>query len=80
MSGHRFDPTTLREYDIRGVLGKTGRPGSRARLRHGGTAPQSRHLFCAKLTSQPSFAREPESPTFGSPELRPRFSKANRCN
>ena len=23
MAGHRFDPTILREYDIRGVVGKT---------------------------------------------------------
>ena len=23
MAGHRFDPTILREYDIRGVIGKT---------------------------------------------------------
>ena len=22
-AGHRFDPTILREYDIRGVVGKT---------------------------------------------------------
>ena len=23
MAGHRFDPTVLREYDIRGVIGET---------------------------------------------------------
>ena len=48
---HNFDPTTLREYDIRGIIGKTlgeadaaaiGRSfGTRVR-RNGGTRGQAR--------------------------------------
>ena len=44
--GHRFDPTILREYDLRGVVGKTllredagalGRAFGTVVRRHGGT-------------------------------------------
>ena len=49
---HRFDPTSLREYDIRGVVGKTLGPGrcrrDRARVRDAGAA-RGRHAGRGRL-------------------------------
>ena len=51
-TAHKFDPTILREYDIRGIVGKTRACRRRARhrpqLRHDG-APQRRQAGGAGL-------------------------------